>query len=84
MPYKSTINKGKQEKGKPTESPGRDKASVKDVKKTKEELNKEDELRDQYTDDQGNPDPDKVRVKNPNRNTDKPEIDKPDYGGGSK
>lgn len=84
MVQRSTKHVGKDNKGKPSTDRDKDKASVKDLKETKEERERDEELRDEYTDGQGNPDPDKVPVNNPNRNTNKPDIDKPDYGGGTK
>ncbi len=80
MAQRSKNTTGKQEKGKPSAKPGQDKAGIKDFDET-QNLEREDELRDKYTDEQGNPDPDKVPVKNPNRNTDKTKTDQPKYGG---
>ena len=79
MAQRDTNTTGKHAKGKPSGSaPPQDKASVKEAKEL--DLEREEELRDEYTDEEGNPDPDKVRVKNPNRNTDKVKIDQPSYG----
>jgi hypothetical protein len=76
MPYKSKQDGGV-DKGKPS-GQGKDKAATKEVDPKK--LKREEEMRKKYTDKEGNPDPDKVNVKHPNRNTDKPDIDKPAYG----
>ena len=76
MPYKSKQDGG-ESKGRPA-GEGKSKASTKKV--DTENLKRAEEMREKYTDKEGNPDPDKVNVKHPNRNTDKPDIDKPAYG----
>lgn len=76
MPYKSKQDGGV-DKGKPS-GRGKDKAATKEVDPKK--LKREEEMRKKYADKEGNPDPDKVDVKNKNRNTRKPDIDKPAYG----
>ena len=64
-------------KANPSDS-GHDKATIKEGKTT-EELKKEEEIRAEHTDDGEIPSHLK-RGANPNRNTDKPDIDKPAYG----
>jgi hypothetical protein len=76
MPYKAK-NEGGVSKGKPSQTE-KDKSEVKEVNSDK--LEETDEFQDKYADDHGEPDPDKVYVTNRNRNTDKPDIDKPSYG----
>lgn len=76
MPYKAK-NDGGVSKGKPSETE-KDKSEVKEV--NSEKLEETEEIHDKYADDHGDPDPDKVYVTNRNRNTDKPDIDKPAYG----
>jgi hypothetical protein len=79
MPQRDTNTTGKQAKGDPSgASPQQDKASIKKVGEV--DLEREEELREKFTDDQGNPDPSKAPLKNPNRNTDKVKIDQPSYG----
>nr|WKN39106.1 hypothetical protein K4G66_10390 [Tunicatimonas sp. TK19036] len=79
MAQRDTNTTGKQAKGEPSgTAPQQDKASIKNVGEV--DLEQEEELRDEYTDGQGNPDPAKAPVKNPNRNTDKTKIDQPAYG----
>ena len=76
MPYKAK-NDGGVSKGKPSQTE-KDKSEVKEV--DSEKLEETEEIHDKYTDDHGDPDQDKVYVTNRNRNTDKPDIDKPSYG----
>jgi len=77
MPYHSKETNTEANKGKPTENE-HSKASVKE---TNSHNQKESEkVSRKYTDKNGAPDPDKVNVTNKNRNTDKPDIDKPAYG----
>ena len=61
--------------GNPSDS-GHDKATIKEGKNP-EELKKEEEIRAEHTDDGEIP---SHLEKNSNRNTDKPDIDKPAYG----
>lgn len=76
MPYKSKQESG-EHKGKPSQTE-KSKAEVKSV--DSDELDREEEMRKKYADEKGNPDPDKVNVTHKNRNTNKPDIDKPAYG----
>lgn len=76
MPYKSK-QEGGVSKGKPSHTE-KDKSEVKEV--DEKALERNEAIRDQYTDEEGNPDPDKVRMTNQNRNQDKTDIDKPAYG----
>ncbi len=76
MPYKSK-NDGGVSKGKPSGSE-KDKAEVK--QQDSDALEREERIANKYTDEEGNPDTDKLYVTNRNRNTDKPDIDKPAYG----
>lgn len=79
MPQRDTNTTGKQAKGEPSgTTPQQDKASIKEVGDT--DLEREEELREKYTDGQGNPDPSKAPVQDPNRNTDKVKTDQPSYG----
>ncbi|MDF9800609.1 hypothetical protein OKW21_005872 [Catalinimonas alkaloidigena] len=81
MAQRDSRHTGKDNKGKPGGTI-QDKSETKTVK-NKEELEREEELRKEYTDEQNNPDPEGAPVKNPNRNTDKTDIDKGRYGGSS-
>lgn len=63
-------------KANPSDS-GHDKASVKEGKTT-DELKKEQDIKKKHTD--GGEIPSHLK-QDPNRNTDKPDIDKPAYGG---
>lgn len=76
MPYKSK-QEGGAHKGSPSQTE-KSKAQVKEV--DEDELERTEEFRDRYADDEGNPDPKKVKIAHGNRNTDKPDIDKPAYG----
>lgn len=76
MPYKAK-NDGGVNKGKPSQTE-KDKSEVKEL--NSEEFERTEKIEDKYTDDNGDPDTDKVWVTNKNRNTDKPDIDKPAYG----
>ncbi len=76
MPYKAK-NDGGVSKGKPPETE-KDKSEVKEL--NSEELERSRKIEDKYTDEEGNPDTDKIWVTNQNRNTNKPDIDKPTYG----
>jgi hypothetical protein len=76
MPYKSK-QEGGVSKGKPSQTE-KDKAAIKEV--DDEKLERNEEMREKYADKDGNPDPDKVDIKHRNRNTNKPDIDKPAYG----
>ena len=74
-----TNTTGKQAKVEPSgTSPQQDKASIKEVGEV--DLEREEELREQFTDSQGNLDPSKAPLENPNRNIDKVKIDQPSYG----
>ena len=79
MPYKS--NKGSQQgsenKGNPSDR-GQDKAGVKTAG-SPEDIQRDEELVAKHVDEGERPHPDAVT--HPNRNTDKPQIDKPGYGG---
>lgn len=81
MPQRDTNTTGKQEKGDPSASPAKSKASIKDFKED-QDLEREEELREQFLDDEGNVDPGKAPLQDPNRNTDKTKTDQPRYGGG--
>lgn len=63
--------------GNPSDS-GKDKATIKEGK-TADELKNEEEIIERHTNDREVP-PHLQRGGNPNRNTDKPDIDKPAYG----
>jgi hypothetical protein len=58
---------------------GKDKASIKKGG-TSEELKKEEKITEKYTDEGGEIPSHLKKGANPNRNTDKPDIDKPAYG----
>ena len=60
--------------------PGQDKATIKEGKTT-EELKKEEEILKKYTQEGGEVPSHLKKGSNPNRNPDKPDIDKPAYGG---
>lgn len=77
MSQRDTQNTGQENKGKPSDTM-QDKAETKTVK-NKEDLEREEELREKYTDGENNPDPEAVPVSNPNRNTDKEKIDNGSY-----
>ena len=81
MPQRDTNTTGKQEKGDPSASPAKSKASIKDFKEG-QDLEREEELREEFLDEDGNVDPSKAPLKDPNRNTNKTTTDKPRYGGG--
>lgn len=76
MPYKSK-QPGGVDKGKPSQTE-KDKSEVKRV--NPDEMDRTEEMRKKYADEDGNPDPDQVNITNKNRNTNKPDIDKPAYG----
>lgn len=78
MPYKSKQSETEANKGKPGDA-GQEKAGIKNVDVENHE--QEEMLSERYTKDDGAPDPDQVYVTNRNRNTNKPDIDKPAYGG---
>lgn len=65
------------EKANPSDT-GQDKATIKEGKTT-DELKNEEEIIEKHTND-GEIPPHLQRGANPNRNTDKPDIDKPAYG----
>ncbi len=77
MAQRDTKHTGHDNKGKPA-STKQDKAESKTVK-NKEALEKEEEMREKYTDEENNPDPEAVPVSNPNRNTDKEKTDNGKY-----
>ncbi|MGB3849110.1 MAG: hypothetical protein WA958_04035 [Tunicatimonas sp.] len=81
MPQRDTNTTGKQQKGDPSASPGKSKAQIKDFKEG-QDLEREEELREKFLDEDGNVDPSKAPLQNPNRNTDKTQTDPPSYGGG--
>ncbi len=86
MPQRDTNTTGKQEKGDPSANPGlarpgKSKAQIKDFKEG-QDLEREEELREEFLDEDGNVDPSKAPLQNPNRNTDKTQTDPPSYGGG--
>jgi hypothetical protein len=66
-----------QGKGNPSDQ-GKSKAEVKKVH-GKDDLEKENEIADRYLKEEDEPDQN-VRQVSPNRNSDKPRIDKPTYG----
>lgn len=78
MPYKSKRSETEANTGKPSDL-GHSKAEVKTV--DEEEFEQQETLKEKYAKEDGNPDPDKVYITNRNRNTNKPDIDKPAYGG---
>jgi len=69
MAQRDTNQTGHDSKGKPSDTM-QDKAETKTIR-DKEELEREEKIREKYTDGENNPDPDVVHVSNPNRNTDK-------------
>lgn len=77
MPDKSKQSNTESSKGKPTNAE-HFKAEIKELDSDK--LKENEEIRKKYTDKDGKPDPDAVNITNQNRNTDKPDIDKPAYG----
>lgn len=79
MPYKSnsTNQQSKDNLGEPT-GQGQSKAGFKPVNPDSESEEME-RLRAEYTDDIDEPTIDTKRGSHPNRNTDKPSIDKPPY-----
>jgi len=77
MAQRDTNHTGKDNKGKPGGTI-QDKAETKTVK-NKEDLEREEELREKYTDGENNPDPEAVQVSNPNRNTNKEKTDNGRY-----
>lgn len=66
-------------KGNPSDT-GQEKATIKEGKKT-EALKKEEEIQEKYTEEGGEIPSHLKKGANPNRNPDKPDIDKPGYGG---
>ncbi len=77
MAQRDTKHTGQDNKGKPG-STIQDKAETKTIK-NKDELEREEEMREKYTDEENNPDPEAVPVSNPNRNTNKEKIDNGSY-----
>ena len=77
MAQRDTKHTGQDNKGKPG-STIQDKAETKTVK-NKEDLEREEEMREKYTDEENNPDQDAAPVSNPNRNTNKEKIDNGRY-----
>jgi hypothetical protein len=79
MPYKSnsTNKQSKENLGQPSD-PGQPKAGVKPVADLGEE-DLHERLRAEYTDGEDEPTIDVRRGSHPNRNTNKPSIDKPPY-----
>jgi hypothetical protein len=72
-------NVSPQGKGNPSDT-GKEKAQIKDPKNlTKEEMEEEQRIREEYTDGTDQPSTEKTQVKNINRNTDKPGIDNGKY-----
>lgn len=65
-------------KGNPSDT-GQDKPAIKESK-TSEDLNKEEEIREKHLDEGGEVPSHLEKGANPNRNPDKPDIDKPAYG----
>ncbi|RDC65734.1 hypothetical protein [Adhaeribacter pallidiroseus] len=78
MPYKSnnTNQQSKENTGDPT---GMGKGNLTDIN-AEESLEITDELSEKYTDENGDPDLPTTPGSHPNRNTNKPSIDKPSYG----
>jgi hypothetical protein len=77
MSHKNKQSDTKSNKGEPTKTE-HSKAETKELDSKK--LKEDKEISNKYTDKEGKPDPDAVNITNRNRNTDKPEIDKPAYG----
>ena len=77
MPYKSRQSGTEANKGKPTQNEY-SKASI--IETDSNKLKEEENVRSKYADKEGEPDPDKVNIAHKNRNTNKPQIDKPAYG----
>lgn len=77
MPYKSKQSETEANKGKPSQT-GHSKAETKEV--DSKHLEENEEIRNKYTDKEGEPDPDALNIAHKNRNTNKPDIDKPAYG----
>ena len=73
---RANVNKpNRQKRGNPSDE-GKQKAQIKDANSEKTDRN--EEMRRKYMESGDNP-TEKVKVTNPNRNTDKPDIDKPAY-----
>ena len=73
---RANVNKpNRQKRGNPSDE-GKQKAQIKDAKP--EKTDRHEEMRRKYMESGDNP-TEKVKVKNPNRNTNKPDIDKPAY-----
>jgi hypothetical protein len=77
MPYKSKQSNTEANKGKPTNTE-HSKAETKEL--NSDELQENEEIRNRYTDEEGEPDPNALNISHKNRNTNKPNIDKPAYG----
>ncbi|MBB5283539.1 hypothetical protein HNQ92_001665 [Rhabdobacter roseus] len=77
MPYKSKQPGGATKAG-PTQTE-KDKSEVKEL--NSDERERLNDIEDTYADENGEPDPSVVHVLHQNRNTDKPDINKPAYGG---
>jgi hypothetical protein len=78
MPYKSN-NTSKQSKRPGGDPAGRGVEGMKDID-AESSLKAMDELGEKYTDENGEPDIGPTTGSHPNRNTNKPNIDKPAYG----
>ncbi|MGB3619433.1 MAG: hypothetical protein WBA12_15050 [Catalinimonas sp.] len=70
-------NPSPQGDGNPTDM-GKAKASTK-VAPDQEQLDREEEVAEKFLDADGNPSPDALRGSSPNRNYDKPDLNKPSY-----
>ncbi|WP_192822612.1 hypothetical protein [Rufibacter sp. LB8] len=80
MPYKSnnTNQQSSENHGSPANR-GTDKAGIKTTG-SPEDIQRAEDIVAKHVDEGERPHPDAVT--HPNRNTDKPEVDKPSYGGG--
>ncbi|SDM32685.1 hypothetical protein SAMN05421823_11297 [Catalinimonas alkaloidigena] len=79
MSLERTTRNNPSEPGKANPSDaGKSKASVKEAP-DQQELEREEEIREKFMDDRGEVVPDAKRGSNPNRNTDKPDLNKPAY-----
>jgi hypothetical protein len=72
-------NKGKPGKGNPSDT-GQPKAGAKPVNNL-DNLEENQELQEKHMDDIDMPGPDALKGSHPNRNYDKPDLNKPAYGG---
>jgi len=75
---KMTNRQSPQRGGKSPKDTGSDKSQIKDIH-GQEEVERDEEMRKRYEEGQDEDLTKNTKVNNPNRNTDKPDIDKPAY-----